>query len=453
MIQKLWRKEMKDYDHQGRNGYVEFDGHRTIFSRDGFSFQLLYDKVGAEASQSTTRMKNLEEYILGKTQENYEIAILTGAFECFSYAPCTIRTSFYMIGCTNNIADTTIDKYFAIEFIGGSLDLLYKYRSSRIKKSEQEWLLTIDASSIESNFDYNGKKCKIIICYAPSNDSPTDFATHLRFEFETAQVICDLQTYIRWAYRLVSLLLNRQNVGFDNIITYSSIGQFGDGWYPTAKCYIRNSYKNGLTSHRDGIGFEQIGCRIGELMRIIANADSREEQFTLNFHPESDTETNFVSTDQLRNICSALEHEIEVCSDLNVPENERLKDLVSIVKKVVKEHRDGELPLLESTYDLIFSDLAHWGIPLRLKIISLCEKFDQILLNCRDVESSAYSDERIQEFVKYRNKISHGTYYPMTQNVAETAIAMEALVYICILHRIGISEKELLNLAKWVIGR
>ena len=443
---------MQENSQSGRNGYIEIEGRRIVFSRNDFSFQFLCEKVGFEAAKCTVPLKNIEQYVFGKTQDDCEIAIFTGPLDRFHTSPFSINTSFYMIG-HNNVAYTDIKKYVAIEFIGGSLDLLYKYGEISTKCSDDRWLITIDTHTIESSFEYKGKKCKITVAYAPRDDASIKFATHLRIEFPEEQEVSNLQTYIRWANKLASFLLDRENVGFDRIITYSNGGLFGNGWYSVAECFIRNSYLNGLTTRKFGISFEQVGARIGELMRIIANSDSQEQQFTLNFHPASDSETNFVSTDQLRSICSAVEHEIEVYSELNAEEDARITRLIEEIKVIIHKHRDSELRLQKGTYDLICSDMKHWTAPLQLKIVKLAEKFDHILLNCRDVDSNSYSDKRISEFVKYRNKISHGSYFQMTQNVAETAIAIESLVYVCILHRIGMTDIELLEISRWGIGR
>ena len=58
------------------------------------------------------------------------------------------------------------------------------------------------------------------------------------------------------------------------------------------------------------------------------------------------------------------------------------------------------------------------------------------------------SRKQIDEFVKYRNTITHGSFMPLDNSLAETAFVLIELVYCCILKRIGMADnviKELFN--------
>ena len=55
------------------------------------------------------------------------------------------------------------------------------------------------------------------------------------------------------------------------------------------------------------------------------------------------------------------------------------------------------------------------------------------------------TDGMIEEFVKYRNKIMHGSYRILNYNVAITAHVLSGLVYCCLLKRIGVSDASILE--------
>ena len=92
---------MQENSQSGRNGYIEIEGRRIVFSRNDFSFQFLCEKVGFKAAKCTVPLKNIEQYVFGKTQDDCEIAIFTGPLDRFQTFPFSINTSFYMIGHNN----------------------------------------------------------------------------------------------------------------------------------------------------------------------------------------------------------------------------------------------------------------------------------------------------------------------------------------------------------------
>ena len=58
------------------------------------------------------------------------------------------------------------------------------------------------------------------------------------------------------------------------------------------------------------------------------------------------------------------------------------------------------------------------------------------------------SREEIDELVKYRNTITHGSFMPLDNKLAETTFVLIKLVYCCILKRIGLTDKVIKKLLK-----
>ena len=58
------------------------------------------------------------------------------------------------------------------------------------------------------------------------------------------------------------------------------------------------------------------------------------------------------------------------------------------------------------------------------------------------------SDEQIQKFVKYRNKITHGSWKVLDEEVAVTAYVLQGLVYCSILKRMGLSQEKIIQLCQ-----
>lgn len=54
----------------------------------------------------------------------------------------------------------------------------------------------------------------------------------------------------------------------------------------------------------------------------------------------------------------------------------------------------------------------------------------------------------INNFVKYRNSITHGRYKVLDEKIAFTAVILEGLVYCCILTRIGMEERQIISMIR-----
>jgi hypothetical protein len=127
-------------------------------------------------------------------------------------------------------------------------------------------------------------------------------------------------------------------------------------------------------------------------------------------------------------------------------ENIALDCLINEVKEVIKKHRNSETHLENKTYDMIFSSISHWSMAASEKIYALYEKhFDELnLISPHSMRKLDMKD--VQEFIKYRNNITHGSTGALNIQIAETAYILCGLVYCCILTRIGMPKENIKKL-------
>ena len=81
--------------------------------------------------------------------------------------------------------------------------------------------------------------------------------------------------------------------------------------------------------------------------------------------PKDDEDAVLMTVNKIRNICSALEIEINATGVKSV-KNAELESLINDIKDVIKAHRkqsDEEHKLPDKTYDNIFSSISHWSNP------------------------------------------------------------------------------------------
>ena len=61
--------------------------------------------------------------------------------------------------------------------------------------------------------------------------------------------------------------------------------------------------------------------------------------------------------------------------------------------------------------------------------------------------------EHIEEFTKFRNDVTHGSYRVLTISIAETAYVMSGLVYCCMLKRIGFDMEQIIEFCRMKLLR
>ena len=94
---------------------------------------------------------------------------------------------------------------------------------------------------------------------------------------------------------------------------------------------------------------------------------------------------------------------------------------------------------------MIFGSIKNWGFSANEKFIKMFEGFKEeiCLLN---PYFNIIQNKDIQEVIKYRNDITHGSHRILNQKIGITAQAMASLVYCYLLSRIGLSKEQIKEL-------
>ena len=189
-------------------------------------------------------------------------------------------------------------------------------------------------------------------------------------------------------------------------------------------------------------------------LRLVNTPMSDMPSLSLDFIPETDKKVLYVDGDSIKSICSGLECELAFCDIQQSEEAQKIQTLALEVESLIKKHRLGASPpLSKKSYDKIFGDIKHWGMATADSIIELYHKH-QIAMSiiCRHIGADI-TDDDIEKFIKYRNDITHGSYRVNNIKIAQTAYALECLVYCCLLSRIGEKEDKIEDLCKNKIGK
>lgn len=150
---------------------------------------------------------------------------------------------------------------------------------------------------------------------------------------------------------------------------------------------------------------------------------------------------------KIKEICSALECELNFIDDIGIEEQSNINGLIETVKTVIKAHRKGDHKLSPKTYDVINNSMQYWTMSASDKIIMLYKKYDEVI-QVLHPEGIPLMDDQISKLIKYRNDITHGRHRIMNNEIATTAFALQGLVYCCLLKRIGLNDEEIMTLSK-----
>ncbi|MBR0483558.1 MAG: hypothetical protein IJJ69_02125 [Oscillospiraceae bacterium] len=182
---------------------------------------------------------------------------------------------------------------------------------------------------------------------------------------------------------------------------------------------------------------------------MFYNFKEEKPTYSLNFYPKNDDVIGIMTMDRLRSICSGLECELAFQKSLMTEEDKELENLKKEVKNLIKAHRKGETPLQSKTYDLLFGSIDNWTASLYDRIVALYRKFEPEMQEIiRHNIPFEIDEQKIRDFVRYRNKTTHGSSKTLTHEIALTAHYLSGLVYLCVLERIGVDSDTRMKLCR-----
>lgn len=445
-------------------GFIDNNGQHIRFCSEEGSYYFCPMAEEVTSGYSPIRLNDENGFIYGNTSNGRKIAIYIGMQPLICDETTGFRTGAYIISSGMTKDTDEIKSFDAISFHGGTLCKIFTAKgievlppddkSGYIAKSTsdlQEYEITLDEFRVKISVSSLVKR----------NISPVvkidNSEVVLTLEFSKPQPLSDLIIHYQVIRRILSFMTYRQNVVFDSIELLNYNKKF-DMLLHSADVFIRSDAKNTSKESFRCLSVEKLGNSFSNLVKITyetyyaRNKNLDREQMkkmlpSIGFIPENDSDASLMTNAKLREICSAIEHEIDNNPDINVEKNEIIGALVSDLKKKIREFKRNNPGLSEDEYSALSSNMAHWSLPLRERIYALCQKYES---NIKSIASSRYSvydytlnKDAVKDFTDYRNGITHSAGSTISDSIVQTAFLLSGVVYCSILKRISVEDEKI----------
>ena len=417
-------------------GVIQSDNKPVLFTvpKGKYEFTFLTDTIyNYKGNNMPTHIPANNDFLFGKTHDNRRIAIYVGknSFELLTSA--FLSTGAYII-YNPNMGDDDQLNYDIIEFRGKVLGQLTN-------------IIELKSNPIKYKVETNEYKFELSIHVNDTfNDSEIDNSVILEICFENPQPSIYCFTHYNKIVELISFLAYRKNIYFTHIFlkrNNAELSKLAERNIATnfAEVFVNVIKEESEKNHYDNICFEDIGDSLPNLLRLFYKKKKKKPSYSLGFIPENDNNSHIMTNLRIREICTALECEFSLQTD-NINDNDLLNKLIHDAKDFVAEFKNTNPGLSDDTYSLINANIKNWSFTAKEKFCFIFEKYKNdicFLIRC----FNTVNEKAISDVIKYRNDITHGSYRIMDLNIARTAYALAALVYCCILTRIGVSQAQI----------
>lgn len=390
-------------------------------------------------------------FVFGHTFGYKNIAIFKGKDDISFQEMKKFNTSAYIIASYNGLG-TQWSTFDYIEFKGGTLNQLFCC-NALVKETLNNGTIQLyqNNDSLRYKFQFNGHTCEIVVGsgvheqFGFEGMNISNNEAHLLLKFEVPQPLESAFNYISNIINMLSIMLFRKNVGFDEIYLHHNEKNLSK-----MQVFLKKEDIFSKKKLMSNITFSDLGMALPKLASIVFNSEDKKPAYEIGFYPCSDKDIHFMTNDKVRLICSALECELSFFNNSCIPEEQHLKELIDDIKQRIKLHKKSEKKLSPKTYDLIFSNLRNWSLSASDRIIKLFHQYEREITALEDLMQNnvRISDDDILELIKFRNNITHGSYRIIDQKIATTAFLLQGLVYCCLLKRIGMNNDEILYLCQ-----
>lgn len=390
-------------------------------------------------------------FILGKTHDNHNIAIFLGNVGFKVFGASALRTSAYIIS-SSNLYEKNLMSFRGISLSGGTLNSVFHIQGLNIAHDSKAIILNPKDDERKYHIDYGDGAIDISVrsviseSFGVKGYSVTNDNVELELHFDSEQPLSSFFYHYNKIKDILSFLTFRYNVGFEKI-NLQSYDFESEDFSNIASVYVRNDVLETKKNCHHNICIEDLGDFFANLVQLFYQQDEDDKTILLGFLPKDDKDYTIMTDAKIREICSALEHELRYVDEIKSDENIILSRLTSDVKSTIKTFRKGTPGLSNDTYSMIFSSISHWSSSLGEKLCALYAKHIEEITTLNKTHI-AINDESIRSFVKYRNDITHGRHRIMDMEIAITAHYLCGLVYCCILSRIGVSKEKILKLCE-----
>lgn len=420
--------------------YGIVEGHKNIsFVMDNFQCVFINSEMNKKEPEIITTVQG---FVLGKTTENKYVYIHAGR-NLRMWNELTLNTWLYFVSNRSNIFS-----FKAISFHGGVLNKLFF--KSALDFDYSEPLKLIYSDDREKYLLTNEKiKGELLIrsivsenMSAEKGNSISTIGTELEIIFAEKKDIELFSELFGYILSLCRFLAFRKNIKFEKVVLEEKSQKYPEINESVADCYIRYDDEQETEKHiASCITFNDIGKGIDKLLNAIVSNKPKKPQFNIGFIPENDKDVNVITSMKIREVCSALESEMEFAK-IKAEQEAEFVNLINELKKLVEEHRDGINPLKNmKSYDYILGNL-------RNLVGALGDRIEKCFMRHQQGLGETLSREQIDKIVNYRNAVTHGNYMQLNGDLADTTFILIKLVYCCILERIGIEPEKVKDMMR-----
>lgn len=329
----------------------------------------------------------------------------------------------------------------AISFQGGILNKLFFKSALELDFSGSE---KIKYRNDTESYHLTNKKIKGVLSIGSvitegmsveKGDSIFIKGTRLELNFDEKKDVQSFSELFGYIFNLCQFMAFRKNIKFEEIAIQGKSKQYPEINETIADCFVR--YEDIQETEKDihnCITFNIIGENIDRLLSSIIDNKPKKPQFNLGFIPENDKDVNCITSIKIREVCSALESEMELAK-IKAEQEKEFDNLVKTLKTIVEKHRDGEKPLTDAkVYDYILGNLRHLNG-------ALADRIEKCFSEHQSELGEVINRSQIDQIVNYRNTITHGSYMQLNVELADATVVLMKLVYCCVLKRIGLDKK------------
>jgi len=397
------------------------------------------------------RVPTDDSFVFGKTHDNHAIAIYCGNNTIDIIGTHKIATSSFIL--SNGILESAgLREFDGIAFIGKSLNKVFDIKGMSFEFDEKGERIVHNNDCLSYEIfteEYNFKlTIQSRVTYHGSFEgmSVDNKDVILTLKFDTLQPLSSLFYHYNCISNLLSFLLNRYEVSFDKVflLKYNEEIKMRSEF---AQVFIRDDSNITARNKFQILSFNDLGVSIPELIKLIYNNKEGKPTYSLGFYPENDDKLYYMTNDRIKSICSGLECELSFATDIETENDPNLIELLTQTKSLIKTYRkDNPDVISKNTYSMIFSSLDHWSNSLAERIWSLYCKFYPEMSILNRFHSLHIQKIHIQQFVKYRNDITHGNHRVLNPEISTTAHTLSGLVYCSLLNRIGLDREAIRKL-------
>lgn len=422
-----------------RTGAIKSAENNIVFYGDKYHFTFMKSDLEAFSNHKEISIPTKNEFIFGNTHENKKIAIYVGSDSLKMINTRKLTTCMYAV---EKWSCASISNYNSIRFFGGILNSLFTPDAVDLFITDDK--LEFKNDTITFNILNNSiKAIKIGSYITQSHSEIKNKDVFLELVFEKTQ---DLGNFFNSYNRIIdalSIMTNRRNIGFEKITLINDNPNSPIGYVEVAEVFVRLNECLTEKNKYSFITFSTLGDSFINLINYVFDEHHEKLVPELSIIPQNDKKSLLCTNDLIRSVCSSLELEISL-TDLPLVNDEKQKidNLVSQIKSLIKEHRQTNEKLNDDTYSLINGSMKNWNATLANRIEALYKPYESIMNKIFDLYMGC-DNFSIKAFVKYRNNISHGTALFPDKTVGYTTMVLRTVVYCSFLSRIGLSLKAI----------